>query len=209
MQNIAAVPEETVSQFITFEVGKPFYKKNPNPLKAEGPVIQVVESSMDIYCWCNGITSKEANAWRRGWLEYGVFVNKSIPFFLLNYPEAKMGFDASLNIWAEKEAGHDYATFLTIPGNMINLFLIENSTNILKAMRMIGATYEIMDTIKETCARQLDTYADAREVTAAIGTTTRCFSTADMLKLGRTVDMIRPTAIINIRSNSQAPKGES
>ena len=98
-----------MSDFISLGVGEPFPLKNPTG-SHDATFANINGQSFDIICFANNIRSKEAQAWRRGTLRYGVYSYDSIPFFLLYFPDLKWSMDVSINILTEKEAGRPEAS---------------------------------------------------------------------------------------------------
>lgn len=164
-----------------FEVGKPFYLPNPAGIN-DNVVAAVTGESFDIICWAGGLNPKEIKEWRKGRLHYGVFIHDGIPFFLVDFPVAHWNFDISINILAEKEHGRDYQAFLDGKGNMVNFFLVDARTNILKAMRMIGIEDDIAASIKTACRAQIERYRTSANIGIQLNRLMAIYTTDAMIR---------------------------
>ena len=173
---------------IKLKIDGPFPLKNPNGFR-DGIFANISGESFDVICWANGLTSKERQAWRRGTLRYGVFVQETIPFFLLYFPDIKWSMDVSLNVLADKKRGRPYQQYLSGNGNAVNLYLIDAKTNTIKGMRMIGIEWQAAERIREACEKQLAEYPSAIAVDAALGKILRTKTTEEMM---RGCEMISP-----------------
>jgi len=173
----------------TLEVGKPFPLQNPSGTR-DIMLAMVVGESFDIGFWAAGLKSDEIKEWRRGRMHYGVFIKDDIPFFLVDFPVARLFFDVTIDVLAIKEAGKDYETFLNGHGNMVNLFAIDCRTNILKGMRMIGIEHAIAAAIKSACRQQLTRYPSSSALKARMDEIMNQYQTEDMIKATRMVQHI-------------------
>ncbi|OHD24189.1 MAG: hypothetical protein A2Y38_24870 [Spirochaetes bacterium GWB1_59_5] len=165
----------------TLEVGKPFPIKNPHG-KNDCVIAAVVGQSFDIYCWIDGVNSKEVQAWKRGWLRYGAYVKDDIPFFLLYFVDVKWPLDISINILAEKEKDRPYQEYLHSAANMVNLMLIDADSNTLKAMRMIGLDNAVAGEIRLACINQLQRYQTSDELNMHLDAIVSTIHTEEMIK---------------------------
>jgi len=93
--------------FAMYSIESEFPLKNPNG-KMDCYIAGIVGESFDIYCWMTAPSSKEVQAWKRGWLRYGAFISNDVPFVLLYFPEVKTSLDVSINIHAEREKNRPY-----------------------------------------------------------------------------------------------------
>ena len=179
-----------VTKLVTVAVGSPFYIANP--AGRNDHITAVVQGVLfDVCCWCDGLKSKEVQAWKRGWLQYGVFVRDSVPFFLLNFPEVKWSLDVTINIIAEKEDNQPYKDYLYSSSNAVMLYLIDAKSNTLKAMRQIGLDNITTDMIRSACSNQLERYQSSADVLRVINDTVQSITTEQMIKATIMVDMIR------------------
>ncbi len=171
-----------------YKVGESFPIKNPHG-KNDCVIAAVVGQSFDVYCWANGLNSKEVQAWKRGMLRYGAFIKEAIPFFLLYFPEIKWPVDVSINILAEKEHGRPYQDYLGSAANMVNLFLVDASSNTLKGIRMIGLDNSVAGEIRHACISQLDRYQTSDEIKMHLDAILATVTTQEMIQSVRMVEL--------------------
>jgi len=164
----------------TLEVGKSFPVKNPHG-KADHVTAAIVGQSFDVICWAADISSKEVQAWKRGWLRYGAFTREDIPFFLIYFPEIKWPLDVSINILIEREHGRPFRDYLDSAGNAVNLFLVDAATNTLKAMRMIGIDNTVAGDIRLACINQMQRYQSAEELNVHLDAIVSTVTTQEMI----------------------------
>ena len=162
------------------EVGKEFSIKNPAG-NGDLVIAHINGESFDVICWAGGLSKKEVKEWKKGRLHYGVFIKEDIPFFLIDLPVVKWDFDISFNIHAEKEAGRGWKQFLDGQGNLVNLFLIDAGTNIVKAMRTIGIDHVMAAEIKKTCHKQLAKYKSSVKLNIILNQILSVYSTRLMI----------------------------
>lgn len=165
----------------TLEVGKLFPLKNPHG-KNDCVIAAVVGQSFDVYCWINGVNSKEVQAWKRGWLRYGAYIRDDIPFFLLYFVGVKWPLDISINILTEKERDRPYQEYLHSAANMVNLHLIDAASNNIKAMRMIGLDNTVAGEIRLACINQLQRYQTSAELNMHLDAIVSTVTTDEMIK---------------------------
>lgn len=164
-----------------YRVGEPFPLKNPYG-KSDYITAAIVGQSFDVICWADRPSSKEVHAWKRGMLRYGAFIRDDIPFFLLYFPDVKWSMDISINILAEKEHSRPFREYLDGAGNMVNLFLVDASSNILKAMRMIGLDNTVVGDIRLSCINQLSRYQTSDKINMHLAAIVSTISTQEMIK---------------------------
>jgi len=174
-----------------YELGKAFPLTNPQG-KASGVYANIHGESFDVICWGSGLNSKGIQEWKRGTLRYGVLSGTSrIPFFLLYFPLLRWPFDISINVLALKEQGIPIQEYLDGSGNLVNLFLVDVRTNMLKAIRPISLERLVADSLRAACNDQLEHYATAKEVGDRI---------QGILSSTSTGAMIRATSMVEVPS---------
>lgn len=139
-------------------VGKPF----PVPAGRGAGIIPVLNGeSFDIYGWVEQPSYAEKLDWKQGEIRYGLYIEDDIPFLLFRIGAA-WSFDVSINIMSEtNERGWG---FLNGAGNAISLFLVDYPSNVVQAIRMIGADHLFMQAIRATLERQANRYEVSGDV---------------------------------------------
>lgn len=161
---------------VKFEVGSPFPLHN-RARGVEQTRIDMNESLFDV-CFYSSQSDKDRSMFTKGKLQYGVYEEQAIPFFILKFEE--MSVDSSINFLLVKQEKAD--DWLNATGNIVNLYLIDYQTNILKGMRMISLTTQIVSEIRDTCKKQDGRYETHIEVNSIINSIVQKKSTEDMIK---------------------------
>jgi hypothetical protein len=133
----------------------------------EGPIPYFSGATLHIYTFYSRLQDQDVRAWTKGGLQYGVFVRKAIPFFLLDID----GFgelDMPLNVFLEPEEKQREFFEGNPNANAIPLVLAEYPCPTVRAVRLIAIEPRVMFQIKETLFDQLSTYPDAESCTAKL-----------------------------------------
>lgn len=147
-----------------YEVGKQFPVKCPKP-GADFSIIQPIDGgAFDLIMYMNNPSFDEKIQAKTGTLKYGVFENSFVPFFIVSFDS--FSFDASMNVF--KLPSDKREDWIASQPNAVTLFLIDSSTNIIKAIRFIGIETDAISAFKQTCKKQLHQYTSAHEVEASI-----------------------------------------
>ena len=140
-----------MSHFITtYETQKRFvHEKYLN--KGEMTVAMLNESFFDLVCVLKGITTHELKDWKKGKLTVYIYEEMNIPHIIFKFETWSL--DVNINILkAEKE---EIDKWITSNSNIINMFLIDETTGILKAMRVISVPEGFAGAIRDICRKQL------------------------------------------------------
>lgn len=131
---------------LVYEVGKQFPQPRANQ---EGPVINGNNGFVDLILYLDNPNSKEVRDCKSGMLTIGVYTKDTIPFLLIKLFDTNMSFDAPYNasIMLETE-------WLHTDNNILNFFLVDRQTNILKSMRMLGLNDELVSMFKSAAGSQ-------------------------------------------------------
>jgi len=163
-----------------YEVSKPFPEPNPSPNKDTFRLQTLEGGAFNILSYLCSPSAEEIEAWRQGTFRYGVFRYEDVPFFVAQFDEIELEYDAPLNVL--KIQADRVEQWLADQGNAVLFFLIDADTNILKAQRLIGMEPEFMQVFKRMCAEQIKSYREIEEVERAIERGYHNHSTSDMLK---------------------------
>jgi len=138
---------------ITMTVGQPIGCTPPK----EGYMPVINGSSFDIIAFFSNLTDKEQRDWLQGKAGYGLYIENSIPLFLLDLGRA-WSLDVYLNILQEDEdirknffEGDPHHT-------QVILTLVSYSDAIVRGIRTIAIDPDIMIKLKEACFNQLTQY---------------------------------------------------
>ena len=162
---------------IKYEVNKPFPLPPPMP-GAEATLSDITTSFFDVKCYMSEPTPDEIQDWRKGNLRYGLFELDACPFFILAFETWNL--DISVNVLKIKKS-EDIDTWLNTEGNVINLFLIDAGTNILKAMRMISVPRNVAEGLKDILEEQTHRYDNRDQVEKRIAEIQHTISTDNMI----------------------------
>jgi hypothetical protein len=137
---------------------------------AEGHMPVFDQGSLDLITFASDLKPREIKDWARGKAAYGVYIEKSIPFFLLNLGSS-WSLDVYLNIFLESSAQRRQF-FEGDPENSgVHLYLVSSSDAVVRAVRSLELTSGEMLRLKEACFDQLSRYSSKDE----------CFIEAELL----------------------------
>lgn len=161
------------------EVGKPYpFHNNANGF--ENVVSELNTSFFDVLYYAPKPPAKDLSIWKTSKIRYGVFVCENIPFFLVSFPGHDWTFDVSINfLKAKQPEGEDW---IYKEDNMIHFYLINASTNVIKAMRMISIEPEVVQSIREACSKQQQQYKNPILLEGEINRIYGRFSTEEMIR---------------------------
>ena len=158
-------------------IGKMF----PVDPKGEGFIVMFRGASFDCVGFLGNLSDAETEAFRTGDLRYGLFVYHDVPVFLVDI-ETFGNTDLTLNLAIEsRETRRD---FFDHEANLINLFLCDYPSGIVRAMRTMGIDYATMRRLKNICRRQ----QNGEQIKGQIDEVYRRFTTKQMINQ---VEMIR------------------
>ena len=160
---------------LKYEVNKPFPFPHPMP-GAEITLSDITTGFFDIKCYMSNPAPDEIKDWRKGKIVTAIYEYQHCPFFIADF--GSWNLDASINILKIKteEQREDW---LNAEGNLVNLFLIDSSTNILKAMRTIGVNYS--EQLRDILEQQTEDYEDAASVEKRIAEIQHTVTTPEMI----------------------------
>lgn len=147
---------QPLENFVKFEVGARFpWEKYIGIGEKCLPVLN--PTSFDIVVSFIDPTSEEIKTFRKGMLEFGLFNYKNVPLIYLDFQSYTLDVALNINNFLSQEKIDNW---LNAKSNIINLFLIDNSTGILSAQRLISINFmeDIRDILeKETQYTQEET----------------------------------------------------
>ena len=165
---------------MVFEVNKKF------PLtqyeSAQEGCYSMVGNFLDFVFLLEGISKQEVLKFKKETMRYGVFDKDSIPFVLFDFNV--MNFDSSINF----KKSNNTQLFIDSDANLMNLYLVEKRSFILKGMRSIGVKEDVAESLRQTASSQMATYDSILSVDSAINkslllnTTDRMISSSEMIK---------------------------
>lgn len=136
---------------IKYEVGTRFpHEKYLN--RGEVTVAMLHENFFDVVCVLSNISPAEKKDWRKGNLSVYLYEQNNIPFIVFAFNS--WNFDVNINIG--KINGNNIDTWLNSETNTINLFLVEDTTGNLEAMRLISIPGKMAERIRDICERQTE-----------------------------------------------------
>lgn len=134
-----------------YKVGESFPQPNILP-GAERCIASLNTAFFDVLYYIQKPSSEDIRTWRKGKLKYGLYAEKSVPFVIIDFPDARWNFDVSIDILKvySEEQREDW---LNGEGNIVTLFLINAGTNILEGMRTISVNFgeKLRDILEEQC----------------------------------------------------------
>jgi hypothetical protein len=162
-----------------FSVGEPFpderYKK-----VTDGCLARWNTSFFDALGFLPDLHPAEIKAWRNGTLQYGVFVEDHIPFFLIDFGN-NFSFDMSFNLMKVADEEARLAWLDHSDANGINMILTEKKDFTIKAMRLIGIKLTVAQLIRNVLSVQINHYKSHEEVEAKIIQLTNKYSIRQMI----------------------------
>lgn len=137
------------------------------------------DTSFDLVGVLSGISKQEIEDWQKGSFTLYLYHANDIPFLCVSFKYFQ--FDVSFNIL--KMVEEDYINFwIENEANAVSMFLVEEKTGIIKAMRMVGISYDIANRIKEICKKQKENYKNYKEVDYKIQSIMELIPTKTMIK---------------------------
>lgn len=161
-----------------YEVGNPFPFPHPMP-GAEVTLSDISTAFFDVKCYLHDIAPDEIKDWRKGILKYGFFEYDKCLFFIIAFENWNL--DCSINILKIK-SDEDLENWLNADGNLINIFLIDAGTNILKAMRTFSIPVDLSESVKDILEQQTEKYNNHEEVEKRIAEIQHSITTDEMIK---------------------------
>lgn len=143
---------------IKYEVGKEFPFPHPNR-GAELCVSDISTSFFDVKCYLNTPSSEEIKDFKKGKMTIGVYVYDNCPFVILNFKNWNL--DVSINVLKIK-SDDQRNEWLNTKGNIINLYLIDSNSNVLKAMRTVSVNFS--EDIRDILEKQTESFDNVQEV---------------------------------------------
>lgn len=165
------------STFVRYEVGKIFPLKKYLNL-GELTVAVFTSSSFDILVSFGNVTKAEVNVFQKSEFEIGLYSENNVPYIYVNFTDKDnpLSFDVSMNI--KKLTKEQEDEWLDYESDVINLYLVDSNTGILKAMRTINIDF--MNDIKDILEDQADMTMD--EVNSSIDLVTSFHNTEHLIK---------------------------
>ena len=142
----------------------------------EQHVAIVMNSFFNVLMSLKRISKKEKKLFMNGRLTAYLFERKDIPFLVLDFGE---GFSIDMSIDASMFDEEFRREWLASEGNVITLFLVEASTGVLEAMRMIGVGFA--DEFREICSR----HAGRTDIERQVRLIQNAFTTKEMMTHAR------------------------
>lgn len=151
-----------------FTVGEPFPVLIPFSRKGiEVCQAHTNQSFFDVLYYTNSRDREEITTWEKGCLRYGLYIEEALPFFASEFLASPINFVVSLNIF---KMGNEEQVlkWFNDKSTDITLYLIDASTNMLLAKRLIVVAGELAHRIKECLVEQIEVYLDSNAVTRSI-----------------------------------------
>lgn len=160
-----------------YEVGKPYPHPHLLP-RIDSCVAQIVGSSFDAIVCMDRPRSAEVKTFRDAFMRVHVLIKDHIPLAAFSYLGDPWTWDVSISVVGM--TGVQAAEFFK-DGNMVNLFLVDRRTSIIKAIRTIGLDHEVATSIKDACRQQLARCSNQAELSHAIDRVLATTSTQDVI----------------------------
>lgn len=164
---------------IKYEVGQPFPFPSPG---GEVTISELTTTFFDVKTYFSDPTPEEIRDWRKGKLKYGLYIQDHIPFFIIAFENWDL--DVSINILKIKN-DEDVDKWLNAEGNLINLYLVDARTNILKAMRTMSVHMDFSEGIKDVLELQSKNYDSWQEIDRKIMEVQNTLPTKSMIGKGK------------------------
>jgi hypothetical protein len=142
----------------------------------EQHVAIVTDRFFNVLMSLNRISKKEKELFSGGSLTAYLFERKDIPFLVLDFGA---GFSIDMTIDASMFDEEFRREWMVSEGNMITLFLVEASTGVLEAMRMIGVGFA--DEFRQICSR----HAGRTDIVRQVRLIQTAFTTKEMMTHAR------------------------
>lgn len=144
---------------LKYEVNAQFPVPHPS-LGMEVTLAEITTALIDVKCYLHTPVEEEIMDWKNGVLQYAIFEKDCCPFFIIAFKDWNL--DCSINILKIKSET-DQKAWLNGEGNLVNLYLIDAATNILKAMRTISVQAEAAEKLRDICKAQIDRFKNAED----------------------------------------------
>ena len=109
-----------------------------------------------------------AKSWGQATLRYGLYVENSIPFLLVELPQEKKSYSLAVNIYDIGQG--ERAKWLQETEATMNVFLINATNNMIESLRTITFNAAMAAELRKTCQAQLTQYKDTAAVSQAVNT---------------------------------------
>ena len=147
---------------MTLTVGQPIGSTPPK----EGYMPVINGSSFDIIAFFSNISETELRDWLKGEIQYGVYIEGSIPIVILDIGKA-WSLDVFLNIHRESEEIRRQFFEGDPQHTEMHLILVSFEAAIVQGIRTIAIEPNVMANIKEACFYQLSVYSSQEDCQAA------------------------------------------
>ena len=110
------------------------------------------DTFFDILSCLYDLSGKEIKIFQNGDFQFSMFTFEGVPFICINFSGADLSFDLSLDI--TKLSAVQQENWLNSDSNVINMFLVDAESGILKAMRTFTIKFseDIRDILEEQSA---------------------------------------------------------
>jgi len=130
---------------IKYETGKRFpYEKYLN--RGEICVAIPNQNFFDVLCCISSPTSEEIKQFKTGRLTVSLFEKSNVPFLIFN-----MGFNFDVSLDATKVDKN----WMSNEANTVNMYLVDATTSILKALRIVSLPSDFCGKIRSIISEQL------------------------------------------------------
>jgi hypothetical protein len=172
-------------EMIKFEVGKRY----PLPFRQFDSMTPALDGASLTFTVSMGRPKeKEIMGFRRGQLDYGLYTYEGIPFILCNF-KGCAELDSYINMRVEPKEKRDAFLFGEAEANLLQFYLVDNATGILRGTRVIGADTNFVPDIRATCVDQLSRYASSHEIIAVAQTLMSKYTIKDMMQRAKMFTM--------------------
>lgn len=129
---------------------------------ADGHMPVLDQGSFDLITFASGLKSKAIKDWNKGKGSYGVYIEKSIPVFLLNLGTS-WTIDVYFNVFLEPAEKRCHF-FEDDPGTLsVHLYLVSTDNAVVRAFRSLELDPQEMLRLKEACFDQITCYSSKDE----------------------------------------------
>lgn len=141
--------------------------------------------SLDVFAFYSRLSTREIKDWSKGKIKHALFVEKSIPFLLLDLGRS-WTLEVYLNIHQESEEDRQEFFQGDDPQQSgVGLILVSSPEAVVQAVRSIELDSRIMLRLKEACFDQLSRYGSSEE----------CFVEAEMILQGHDSRTMRKNSV--------------
>ena len=139
---------ESKENFVKYSVGKRFPLEQYLTGK-EMNLSMITSNFFNVFISLKNITQRELFAFRESSLTVSLFEMESIPYIIFDFGGWR--FDVSI----DSHRISNLTKWLTKKSNLVNMFLVDADSGILKAMRQIGLAIEMTENIRDICEKQI------------------------------------------------------